>query len=116
MNTRVRNLLMALAALLLVAVVPVAGPALAGAADGAKAAGQLGEQPNGYLGVLPGAPPAAAALARDINARRRAHYMAIAKKNGTNLGAVQAIVGARLIAKMPPGTYIKDASGRWIRK
>ncbi len=92
-------------------------PAFAGALEDAKASGYLGERPDGYLGLVkPGAPASAGGLMNDINAKRRGRYGEIAKKNNTSLQAVEAIVGNKLIKKAPPGTYVMDASGTWIRK
>lgn len=95
----------------------VTQPALADALDDAKAAGFLGERPDGYLGLVkPSAPASARSLMNSINAKRRARYGEIATKNKTSLQAVEAIVGSKLINKAPRGTYVMDASGAWIRK
>jgi uncharacterized protein YdbL (DUF1318 family) len=92
-------------------------PAFAGALEDAKAAGYLGERPDGYLGLVnPGAPASVRSLMSSINTKRRGRYGEIAKKNKTDLRAVEVIVGTKLINKAPPGTYVMDASGTWIRK
>ena len=90
----------------------------AGAADlrGAKAAGYIGEQPNGYLGIVPGAPGDVPTLVADINQQRRAAYQNIAKSNGTSVQAVEQIAGQKAIEKTPAGQYIQSPSGQWIRK
>lgn len=46
----------------------------------AKSQGYLGEQANGYLGLVQ-ANPEAKAVMDDVNNKRRAHYETIAKKN-----------------------------------
>ena len=95
----------------------VAAPALAAPLDDAKAAGYLGEQPDGYLGLVdPAAPAEVKRLMTDINDKRRTYYQGIAVKNGTSLEAVQALVGAKLIDQAPSGIHVKDSNGRWIRK
>ncbi len=95
----------------------IAGGALAGALDDAKAAGFVGERVDGYLGLVnPAAPGNVKALAADMNAMSRAKYQGIADTNGTSLQAVEAIVGRKLIARARPGHYVTDASGRWVRK
>jgi uncharacterized protein YdbL (DUF1318 family) len=91
-------------------------PAAASPLDDAKAAGQVGEQPDGYLGVVPGAPASAEALVREINTKRRAHYQEIAAKNGTEPAAVAALAGQKLVARTPPGQYYKDAAGNWVKR
>jgi len=81
----------------------------------AKAAGQIGEKPNGYLGIVrngAGIP----ALVQSINQRRRAVYQNIARKNGTTLQAVEQMAGQKAIAKTAAGQYIQSPSGAWIRK
>ncbi|MED5431894.1 MAG: YdbL family protein, partial [Pseudomonadota bacterium] len=49
--------------------------------DGAKGQGLVGEQPDGYLGVVK-ATPQAVELVSDINAKRRDAYERIARQNG----------------------------------
>ena len=80
----------------------------------AKASGQLGEQPNGYLGVVkPGGQ--ADEIARLINQARRAEYQKLAKDNGISLSDVEAIAGKKAIEKTPPGQIIQ-LNGNWVRK
>ena len=83
----------------------------------AKEAGWIGERPNGYLGLVkPDTPNDIKKLVQDINAKRRARYLEIAKKNGTKLEAVQTIVGAKLIKRARPSEYIMNSAGKWIKK
>jgi hypothetical protein len=85
--------------------------------DAAKAAGSLGERPDGYLGVVSAsAPPAAKQLALDINAKRKLKYAEIAKQNGTAVDAVAALAGGKLIERTPAGQYVMGADGRWQKK
>ena len=81
----------------------------------AKAAGQVGEQPSGYLGVVNNG-PGVGALVQSINQQRRAAYQDIAQKNGTSLTAVEQLAGKKAIEKTPPGQYIMAPSGQWLRK
>ena len=57
-------------AVLLTLLVLGAAPAAASDLGSARAAGQVGEQVDGYLGVVPGAPQSAADLVSEINAIR----------------------------------------------
>ena len=110
-----RLALSALAAGLLVSAMPqlaLAQDALASA----KAAGQLGARPDGMVGVVPGAPASAQALAQQVNAQRLARYQEIAKGNGTALDKVQAVAGQQLIERTPAGQYVMTAAGQWQRK
>ncbi|SER56857.1 hypothetical protein SAMN04244573_03864 [Azotobacter beijerinckii] len=85
-----------------------------GALSGAKASGQLGEMPSGYLGVVsPGGQ--AEEIARLINQARRAEYQRLAKENGIQLGDVEAIAGQKALDKTPSGQYIQ-LNGKWVRK
>lgn len=109
-----RRLLLALALLLPVA---LAMPAYANdALDAAKAAGQVGERPDGMLGIVGASTPTLEALVKDVNARRLEVFRGIAVKNGQSLAAVQAVSGEEFIARTPRGQYIMDAGGKWIKK
>jgi len=112
-----RYLVMPMFALMLGLSSMVAIPASGWAMDlhDAKASGLVGEKPDGYLGVVQGG-AAVAALVADINGKRRAHYQAIAAKNGTSLQAVEVLAGRTAQAKTAPGQFIMTASGQWVRK
>jgi uncharacterized protein YdbL (DUF1318 family) len=92
-------------------------PAAAQSLDQAKAAGQIGEQPDGYLGVVdPGASAAIRQMISDINLRRRERYRDIAGRNNTNLQAVEALTGKKLVEDAPKGQFVRLPDGRWVRK
>lgn len=80
----------------------------------AKASGQLGEMPNGYLGVVKGGGQANE-IARLINQARRTEYQKLANENGIKLSDVEAIAGQKALDKTPPGQYIQ-VQGQWQRK
>ncbi len=80
----------------------------------AKASGQLGEQPNGYLGVVKSGGQADE-IARLINEARRAEYQKVAKDNGISLGDVEAIAGKKAIERTPKGQFIQ-LNGQWLQK
>lgn len=91
-------------------------PALALDLDGAKAGGQVGEQADGYVGLVSGdAPAEVKALVERINSGRRREYARIAKKNDIPVEAVAAQAGAKLVERAPAGTYVRDGGG-WRRK
>ncbi len=94
-----------------------AAPALALDVDSAKASGLVGERPDGYLGIVVADPSAEVkAMVDDVNGKRRAAYAEIARKNGTKVEAVAALAGAKLVDRTPPGQWVTDASGRWLKK
>jgi uncharacterized protein YdbL (DUF1318 family) len=80
----------------------------------AKASGQLGEMPNGYLGVVSGSGQASE-IAKLINQARRAEYQKLATQNGIQVSDVEAIAGQKAIDKTPTGQYIQ-LEGKWQRK
>jgi uncharacterized protein YdbL (DUF1318 family) len=84
--------------------------------DAAKAAGKVGEQADGYLGIVGGADPSISAAVDDINAGRRGVYSQTAAKSGVTPDAAGQATGAQLIAKTPPGQFIKPMGGGWTRK
>ncbi len=95
------------------------GVASLSAADlaSAKKAGWLGEQPNGYLGLVSTAAPAAVKkLMAEINHERKRRYQAIAAKHGLPLRKVERMAGKKAIAKSAHGVYIRLPSGVWRRK
>ncbi len=119
-RTILRAALMAMIPAMILAMILGAGlalpaPAWAGPVGDAKAAGHVGEQPNGYLAARPGAPAGVQALVSQANARRKAEYQAIASKRGGSLGAVEAVAGKKRVAASPAGSYILSG-GKWRRK
>ena len=85
-----------------------------GALSGAKSSGLVGEQPNGYLGVVKSSGDAAE-IARLINAARKAEYQRLAKQNSIQLADVESMAGKKAIEKTPKGQYIQ-VNGRWMAK
>ena len=82
----------------------------------AKAAGQLGELMNGYLGLVdPNAPADVKAMMDSINAQRRAAYQSIAAKNGVPVDEVAKMTAQKVIGQAAPGHYVQTPSG-WRRR
>jgi uncharacterized protein YdbL (DUF1318 family) len=85
--------------------------------DDAKSAGTIGEQLNGFLGLVrDDAPADVVALVKSVNGKRKDAYAEIAAKNGTSISAVAMLAGEKAIAKTRPGNYIQNASGGWEKK
>lgn len=80
----------------------------------AKAAGQLGEQPDGYLGIVSPAGNAAA-IARQINDARRDEYQRLARENNIQLRDVESMAGKKALERTPSGQYIM-LNGVWMKK
>ena len=103
---------------LLLLVVLVAAAAFAYAADlqTAKSSGLVGEQLNGYLGIVDASAGGdVRALVKNINAKRKAKYEAIASQNSTSLETVELLAGKKAVEKTQPGNYIQTATG-WKKK
>ncbi len=83
----------------------------------AKTQGVVGEQPNGYLGVVqPGVSAEVQTLVNDVNQKRRQMYEEIARQNSTKLDAVEMLAGKTAIDNTKPGNFIRSSSGQWVKK
>jgi uncharacterized protein YdbL (DUF1318 family) len=83
----------------------------------AKQQGLVGEQYDGYLGVVGTAPSSAVqSLVSSINAKRRAEYERIANTNGISVADVQALAGQKALQKTAPGHYVKAQGQGWRKK
>lgn len=80
----------------------------------AKAQGLVGEQPNGYLGVV-NASADAEQIAKLINDARRAEYARLAKENNIAVSDVEAMAGQKAIERTARGHFIL-LDGNWIQK
>ena len=110
------KLMLRIGAILLLLCLP-ALPAAAQSLDQAKAAGQVGERIDGYLGVVDAnAPGDVRAMVDRINAQRRAKYAEIAAERGTSVQAVAQIAGEKLIERAARGEYVLGANGKWRQK
>jgi hypothetical protein len=111
---RIMNTLFLIFALALAALGPAT--AMAGPLEDAKAAGLVGERPDGYVGLVTGNPPADVVdLVNQINAKRMAAYTDIATSNGTSVAAVGAVTAEKVYREAAPGTYLM-VDGRWVQK
>jgi uncharacterized protein YdbL (DUF1318 family) len=84
---------------------------------GARAAGQVGERYDGYLGyalVQPGGP--ARVQTETINIRRRALYSDLAQRRGVSPQEVGITAGCTLLARVGVGESYMLADGQWRRR
>ena len=94
----------------------VAAPALAErdpAYAAARAAGTVGEQADGYLGIVGAADPALQRLINDINIKRRAVYAEKAKAQNSTLEAYALTAGCIAVAATKPGEKYRTPDGTW---
>ena len=102
-----------------VALGTVAAPAMAQrdpAYAAARANGTIGEQPDGYLGIVGQATPALQRLVDDINIKRRAVYSRKARENSATLEAYSLTAGCQAIARTVAGEKYQAPSGEWMTR
>lgn len=83
--------------------------------DSAKQQGLIGEQMNGYLGLVDSTNTEAAALVTRINAERKNHYQSIAGKRDIQLEDLQKIAGDKLIQKARSSGHYYQTNSGWER-
>ncbi len=79
----------------------------------ARAAGLIGEQPDGYLGIVGAATPELRAMVNDINIRRKQSYTQKAQQTGSTVEQFALTSGCNLIELTPEGTNYLDPTGTW---
>ncbi|WP_183929558.1 YdbL family protein [Sphingomonas sp. BK345] len=79
----------------------------------ARAAGQVGEQPDGYLGVVGGGSAELRALVSNINIQRKAAYTQKAQASGATVEQLAFTSGCNLIAQTQAGEKYKAPDGSW---
>lgn len=108
---------------LIAATLAVAGAALAFASPAmaqrdpayaaARAAGQVGEKIDGYLGVVGAGTPALQAVVNDINIKRRALYAQKAQAANATLDEYALTAGCQAILATRPGEKYQAPDGSW---
>ena len=82
-----------------------------------RASGQVGEQADGYLGVVGSAPAALRAQVDSVNIKRRAYYTDLAAKRGAKIEEVAATTACELFrSKVAPGQYYRLPDGVWRQR
>ncbi|MBX9859212.1 MAG: YdbL family protein [Sphingomonas sp.] len=98
------------------AMLVAAAPAIAQTRDpayaAARASGQVGEQPDGYLGIVGAATPELKALVSNINIQRKAAYTRGAA-DGATVEQFAFTSGCNLILKTVPGEKYQGPDGDW---
>jgi uncharacterized protein len=110
------NVLRYLAGAALAATVLTTAPAMAQrdpAYQAARAAGQVGEKPDGYLEAVGNVPAAVQAMVDDLNIRRREEYTRRARETGSTVEQFAFTTGCNLIARTVPGEKYQAPDGSW---
>lgn len=106
------KILMIAAGLVLVGVSAAAYAQRDPAYQAARSAGQVGEQPDGYLGIVGAGNAELRALVNNINIQRKAKYTQSAA-SGATVEQFAFTSGCNLIAKTVPGEKYRTPSGEW---
>jgi uncharacterized protein len=104
--------------LMLSAAALVAAPAQAQrdpAYAAARSAGQVGEQTDGYLGIVGAATPELRALVSKINIQRKSAYTQGAQA-GSTVEQFAFVSGCNLIARTQPGEMYQAPDGSWKKR
>jgi uncharacterized protein len=83
----------------------------------ARAAGQVGEQVDGYLGVVGGGSAELRRMVDDINIKRRANYTERARAQNATIEEYAFTQGCILIARTAPGEkYQAPDRSSWLTR
>jgi len=113
--TMIRNSFLAAAAGF-VALTAIASPAQAQrdpAYAAARANGLIGEQTDGYIGIVGSATAQLQSLVNDINIRRRTLYAEKAQENGATREQYAITSGCQAIMRTVPGEMYQAPDGSW---
>ncbi|GLQ22000.1 YdbL family protein [Algimonas porphyrae] len=85
--------------------------------DAAKARGEVGEQIDGYLGIIAAdASREVRAAVNEINIGRKQVYTRLAREQNVRIEVVARLTGEKQIAKAGPGEMVLGEDGQWTRK
>ncbi len=92
--------------------------ALPAVVEDAKARCVVGEQSDGYLGIVD---PAAASEevkreVRSVNQQRKSAFASLAAQNGVTVEDTAAIAGKQLVEGAGAGQCVRKADGSWARQ
>ncbi|MBY0423923.1 MAG: YdbL family protein [Parvularculaceae bacterium] len=104
----------AIAATLIIGAAQALSPRL----DAAKANCVIGEQADGYLGIVDPSKvdEEMRRELREVNQQRKAAYERIAAANGVTTEVAAQVTAERLMNGAPPGQCVRDPDGQWIKK
>jgi len=112
-----RAIAFAAAAALAVAGAGLASAAMQESAAELRATGLVGEQYDGYLGLVGSAPPRIRSEMDAINIRRRAHYTELANRRRARVEEVAVAAACEILAsRVGPSQYYLLPDGVWRRR
>ncbi len=86
------------------------------ALDAARAAGQVGERYDGYMGVAGQVSPAVRSQVSTINIQRRSLYSNLAAARGVAPSYVGLAAGCQLLSRVGVGQAYMLNDGKWRRR
>ena len=87
------------------------------AASQLRASGEVGEQADGYLGLVGSASAAVRSQMDAVNIQRRAAYTQLASQRGATIEEVAAATACQIFAsRVGPGQYYRLPDGVWRRR
>lgn len=110
------------AALMIAATLLLIAPAHAQSSDPviaqARAAGQIGEQTDGYVGVVAGQSVSAEVRAHvdQLNIRRRAAYTSAAAEHNVSVSDFAAAVACQSFERIAVGERYRTEAGQWLQR
>lgn len=113
---RTKTMVMAATALALTGVSAAALAQRDPAYAAARAAGQVGEQPDGYLGVVGAGSAEIRKLVNAINIQRKAAYTQKAQASGATVEQLAFTSGCNLIQQTEPGEKYRTPDGAWATR
>ncbi len=82
--------------------------------ESAKSKGLVGEQLDGYLGLVKSdVPKNIREAVNEINIKRKSVYTRIARDKGVSVSDIAGLSGEKLVAKAKAGQFVKLADGQW---
>lgn len=82
-----------------------------------RATGLVGEQYDGYLGLVGSAAPRIRSEMDAVNIRRRAHYTELATRRRVHVEEVAVAAACEILAtRVAPGQYYRLVDGVWRRR
>ncbi len=82
----------------------------------ARAQGKVGEQPDGYLGIVGTPTPELRALVNSINIQRKAAYTQKAQSSGATVEQMAFTSGCNLIQQTAQGEKYRTPGGEWATR
>jgi uncharacterized protein YdbL (DUF1318 family) len=93
-----------------------AGAAQSDAAAQLRASGEVGEQADGYLGIVGLANQEIRQNVDAVNIKRRAYYTQLAAEQGVKIEEFAATMACRLLRRVSPGQYYRLPDGVWHQR